>query len=64
LDVLAVGSGQRRRAVFFANGQYVSQVSLVGSAILTSGGSGLMVFDENTEVVFSNFAVYDAGNLS
>jgi hypothetical protein len=64
LTVLGIGSGQQRRALFFANGQYVAQVSLVASTIPTYGSSGLMVFDDNTEAVFSNFAVYNAGNLS
>jgi hypothetical protein len=64
LTVLGIGQGAQRRALFFANGQYVAQTSLVNSAIATSGGSGVMVFDDNTEAVFSNFAVYNAGNLA
>jgi hypothetical protein len=64
LTVLGIGQGAQRRAFFFANGQYVAQMSLVDSSIATSGGSGLMVFDDNTEAVFSNFAVYNAGNIS
>ena len=64
MTVLALGSGPQRRVLYFANGQYVTQASMVGSSIDTSGGNGLMVFDDNTEAVFSNFAVYNAGNLS
>jgi hypothetical protein len=64
LTVLGIGSGPRRRALFFANGQYIAQLPLASSSIATSGGSGVMVFDENTEAVFNNFAVYDAGNLA
>ena len=64
LAILALGQGAQRRTIFFANGQYVAQIPMGDSTIATSGGSGLMVFDENTQAVFSNFALYDAGNLS
>ncbi len=64
LEVLAIGSGSRPRAIFFANGTYITQIPLAGSLIPAFGGSGLIVFNDNTEVVFSNLALYNANNVA
>jgi hypothetical protein len=63
LAVLAIGSGSNQRALFFANGQFITMVGLSNSDIQTAGGSGLMVFEDGAEAVFTDFALYDASNV-
>ena len=57
LTVLARGSVGA--AYFFVNGHYVTGVQLSANGP-TSGGAGMIVLDNPTEVVYANFAIYDA----
>jgi serine/threonine-protein kinase len=64
LDVLALGSGRHQEALLFANDRFIAQIPVsVGSAAAV-GGSGLIVFNDDTEVVFSNLAIYDASKVA
>ncbi|MGO8948383.1 MAG: serine/threonine-protein kinase [Ktedonobacterales bacterium] len=62
LEVLALGSGPR--AIFFANKQFIAEIPLNGSRIATSGGSGLIVFNDDTEAVFTDLALYNASDAA
>ncbi|HEX6800107.1 MAG TPA: serine/threonine-protein kinase [Ktedonobacterales bacterium] len=57
LAVLARGS--TGVAYFFVNGHYVTGVQLSASGP-TSGRAGMIVLDNPTEVIYANFAIYDA----
>lgn len=57
LTVLARGS--TGAAYFFVNGHYVTGVQLSAGGP-TSGGAGMIVLDNPTEVIYANFAIYDA----
>ena len=56
-NTLAVLVTSDQRALFYANGQYVTELSLSRSGP-TSGGVGLLVFDGGAEARFSQLAVY------
>jgi serine/threonine protein kinase len=64
LDVLALGSGRHQEALLFANDRFIAQIPIEVGQVATAGGSGLIVFNDNTEVVFSNLAIYDAGKVA
>jgi serine/threonine protein kinase len=60
LDVLALGAGRRQQALLFANDRFIAQIPVRVGQVAAAGGSGLIVFNDDTEVVFSNLAIYDA----
>jgi serine/threonine protein kinase len=64
LDVLALGSGRHQEALLFANDRFIAQIPVKVSSVAAAGGSGLIVFNDNTEVVFSNLAIYDASKVA
>ncbi len=64
LEVLAIGSGRLPRVILFANNKFITQIPLTGSQIPLVGGTGLIVFNDDTEVVFRNFALYDASSVA
>jgi hypothetical protein len=64
LDVLALGSGRQQQALLFANDRFIAQIPVRVGQVATAGGSGLIVFNDDTEVVFSNLAIYDAGKVA
>jgi len=64
LDVLALGTGRHQEALLFANDHFIVQIPIRVGAIASAGGSGLIVFNDNTEAVFSNLAIYNASNVA
>ncbi|PWT71053.1 MAG: hypothetical protein C5B60_11410 [Chloroflexi bacterium] len=64
LDVLALGSGPHQVALLFANGRFIAQIPVRVGAVSAAGGSGLIVFNDNTEVVYSDLAIYDASKVA
>jgi hypothetical protein len=64
LAVLALGSGRRQEALLFANDRFIAQIPVGGGGAAAAGGSGLIVFNDDTEVVFSNLTIYNASDAS
>jgi serine/threonine protein kinase len=64
LDVLALGSGRHQEALLFANDRFIAQIPVEVGSVAAAGGSGLIVFNDDTEVVFSNLAIYDASKVA
>jgi serine/threonine protein kinase len=64
LDVLALGSSRQQEALLFANHRFIARIPVRVGQVATGGGSGLIVFNDDTEVVFSNLAIYDAGKVA
>ncbi len=56
----ALTSSTRNEAVLFANGQFVTRVSLDPNGPV-AGSAGLIVMDNGDESAFTQFALYDAG---
>jgi hypothetical protein len=64
LDVLALGTGRHQEAILFANDRFIAQIPVSVGGVSTAGGSGLIVFNDDTEVVFSNLAIYNASKVA
>jgi hypothetical protein len=62
--VLALGSGLHHVALLFANDRFIVQIPVRLGAVSAAGGTGLIVFSDNTEAVFSDLSIYDATQVA